>query len=289
MRQKNLQAEYARIERELNHLLPLVNEVNLAADELKRKITFKTKMMKKLNPFGGVSSGKTEIYVMVNNSEEGYYYEWPVSKFENRLFMIREILEEYFDDGTIPILEKETDPFWDPPNPILIGQSFLQLEPLSLMFENNLEASILSIDGAGGKQGTLSIGYSPCTADGDIDEDLIPEHFIVDKAEELVGKKDMYFKVFVKDAKDLPANLCCNTFVTYQFKFDSVLYTTEEVVGMVRNPKWSYSFTHKIEELTPEIVHDLKTGNISFMVYAYPPARANMAQSDGGKAAIKRR
>jgi len=74
-----------------------------------------------------------------------------VDKFENRLFMIREILEEFFDDQKLPILEKEEDPFWDPPNPILIGQSFLQLESLSLMFESNLEASILSIDGAGGK------------------------------------------------------------------------------------------------------------------------------------------
>ena len=143
--------EYNRIERELNHLLPLINEVNLAADELKRNITFKTKMLKKLDPFGKVNSGKTEIYVQINNTEEGYYYEWPVDKFENRLFMIREILEEYFDNGILPKLVKDEDPFWDPPNPILIGQSFLQLEPLSLMFENNLNASILSIDGAGGK------------------------------------------------------------------------------------------------------------------------------------------
>ena len=61
-------------------------------------------MMKKLDPFGGVTSGKTEIYVQVNNGEENYYYEWPVYKFENRLFMIREILEEFFDDGNLPQL-----------------------------------------------------------------------------------------------------------------------------------------------------------------------------------------
>jgi hypothetical protein len=86
----------------------------------------------------------------------------------------------------------------------------------------------------------------------------------------------MYFKVFVKSAKDLPAQLCCNPFVTYQFKFDNTLFTTEEIPGIVQNPKWAYSFIHKIEDLTKEIVEDLKTGNISFMVYAYPPARANM-------------
>jgi hypothetical protein len=46
---------------------------------------------------------------------------------------------------------------------------------------------------------------------------------------------------------------------------------------------------HHVPICTKEIVEDLKTGNISFMVYAYPPARAAMAQADGGKAAIKRR
>lgn len=35
--------------------------------------------------------------------------------------MIREILEEYFDSGDLPALDKNEDPFWDPPNPILIG------------------------------------------------------------------------------------------------------------------------------------------------------------------------
>ena len=51
IRQKNLQAEYNRVEKELNQLLPLVNEANLAATELKRDIKFNTKMVKKLDPF----------------------------------------------------------------------------------------------------------------------------------------------------------------------------------------------------------------------------------------------
>jgi hypothetical protein len=56
-----------------------------------------------------------------------------------------------------------------------------------------------------------------------------------------------------------------------------MLYTTEEIAGTTPNPKWGYSLVHKIDELTQDIVNDLKSGNISFMVYAYPPARAHMA------------
>jgi len=35
--------------------------------------------------------------------------------------MIRELLEEFFDSGNLPALSQAEDPFWDPPNPILIG------------------------------------------------------------------------------------------------------------------------------------------------------------------------
>ena len=80
----------------------MVNEGNLAATELKRDIKFNTKMVKKLDPFlkdGQMSHGNTEILVKVDNNEEKYYYEWTIDKFRNRIFMIREILDQYFENG----------------------------------------------------------------------------------------------------------------------------------------------------------------------------------------------
>jgi len=35
--------------------------------------------------------------------------------------MIREIYEDFLDTGDIPKLSRVEDPFWDPPNPIIIG------------------------------------------------------------------------------------------------------------------------------------------------------------------------
>jgi hypothetical protein len=37
------------------------------------------------------------------------------------MFIIRELLEEFFDEGELPEFEDEDDPFWDPPTPMLIG------------------------------------------------------------------------------------------------------------------------------------------------------------------------
>ena len=100
----------------------------------------------------------------------------------------------------------------------MIGQSFIALEPLGLQFENFLDATILSIDGKGGTQGTLTIGYAPCTPEGVTDEEELPEDFMVESPSELVGKENLYFKVYVKNAVGLPAAMNSNVFVTYQFK-----------------------------------------------------------------------
>lgn len=294
IRQKALQAEYQRVEKQLNELLPLVNEANLAAAELGREVRFNTRLVKMLDPFlkdGQMSSGKTQVLVKVDNGEDKYYYEWQPDKFQNRLFMIRELLEEYFDTGVKPNLSKNEDPFWDPPNPILIGQSFLQLEPLGVCFENHLEATILSIDGKGGKQGLVTIGYEPCNSVGELGEEFVDEKFLVEDVEELLGEKDLFFKVFIKNAKNLPKSLCRNPFVTYQFKFDKQVYQTEECNGSSNSPVWNYENVHKIDEITPQIADELKNGSVSFMVYAYPPVAggAEVVVNDGGAAALKRK
>jgi len=137
----------------------------------------------------------------------------------------------------LPNLDVNEDPFWDPPNPVLIGQAFLQLEPLGLQFENQLVASILSIDGQDGKNGEIEFGYAPCNLDGNTDEDDLPEDFAVEDPSELLGMKDLHYKVFVKQARMLPDKLCDNPFVTYQFKFEKgKTYQTPEFVGKERSP-----------------------------------------------------
>ena len=63
-----------------------------------------------------------------------------------------------------------------------------------------MDAIILSIDGAGASNGTITIGYAPCTEDGVVEEEELPEEFMVDNCEELIGMDNLYFKVYVKHA-----------------------------------------------------------------------------------------
>ena len=49
---------------------------------------------------------------------------------------------------------------------------------------------------------------------------MIRCNIVVSEPNELIGKKDMYFKINIIKAEGLPINFCKNAFVTYQLKFD---------------------------------------------------------------------
>ena len=105
-------------------------------------------MIRVMPEFGDINESKTDIMVKVDNNEDNYYYQWNADKFGNRLEMIREKLNEFFNDGVMPNFDDHfKDPFWDPPEPLLIGTSYLSLKNLGYTLENELEAKILSSEG----------------------------------------------------------------------------------------------------------------------------------------------
>jgi hypothetical protein len=87
---KKRQAEFSALEKKLAVVLPLVNEGNLIAKELKRDVVFNTKMIRVLNDAQNLMDARTEVVVRVENFEEGYYYQWDTEKFQTRLFMMRD-------------------------------------------------------------------------------------------------------------------------------------------------------------------------------------------------------
>lgn len=126
---------------------------------------------------GSLDLGHTDIVVKVDNFEEGYYYQWSEDKFNDRIFMMRDLVNEYFETEQLPQLTNDEDPFWDPPEPMLIGQSFMSLKNLAYLIENEMESKILSSEGNSGVRGILSVKYFPTdeTGEADPDEDSLPD------------------------------------------------------------------------------------------------------------------
>ena len=113
--------------------MPLITELNLIANELKRDISFNPYLAYSFtedhphNVAGTDQLKRLRIKVKVENYEAGYSYLWDLEQFNNRYYMIKEVLDEYFESNHYERPSNEKDPFWDPPESQIIGQGFLKL------------------------------------------------------------------------------------------------------------------------------------------------------------------
>lgn len=185
--------------------------------------------------------------------------------------MMREMFNEYVESGgNVPdFADKDRDPFWDPPEPQLIGKSYLQLKNLGYTLDCEATPQIFTTDSnvKGGVGGILSCAYWPCDigGDGEPDDDLL-----VDDPSELLGK-EIFFRVEVAEAKNLPADLCKDTHVNYIFKHEpDVIHRVPAVTGKTLNPKFNYKKVHRFEEVNEYMLDYISTGSIVFKTYASP-------------------
>lgn len=87
----------------------------------------------------------------MNNRETTAQYMWSLSKFTNRYFMIKDLLEQHYEGTKLPDKNTSEDPFWDPPEPRLIGQGFLCLESLGYLLDNPTTLTLVGDNGPIGK------------------------------------------------------------------------------------------------------------------------------------------
>jgi len=265
---KHRQAEFAALSEKLSKIHPMVNEANLIGKELGRNVRFNVKMETAMPEFSTSGERKTELKVKVENKEKDYFYIWTCDKFEDRLAVMRNDLNNYFDTDKKPDYSNEDeDPFFDKPQPILVGSSYVNLKSLGYTLENEVpNARIISSSG-GSNDGALDVAIWPCDAEGSGEPD---DDLLVEDPKELLGK-EMYFRVMINKAKNLPADLCKNVFVTYQFKNEpNCIYSTDEHPDMEQNPVFDYKHVHHVDCISDYILDYWENGNIACKVYAYP-------------------
>ena len=148
---------------------------------MERAIKFEAKLINifresalNLDPMEEFKNRKTEIMIQVTNEEDGNVYLWNEETFTNRLYMIKDMYEEFKNDGVVPIVDKDLDPFWDPPDAQLIGQGYYLLKGLLSFIDNPIDVQLV---GDLGKCGKLSMNVIPVDENGyiNVSEDLCPE------------------------------------------------------------------------------------------------------------------
>ncbi len=215
------------LERKLSKYLPKILEINLIAKELKKNVslnakltyTFKEGIDFSKNDLNNTEDDRTKfkILIQVMNREYGYVFYWEVSKFSNRYYVIKDILERYFETNELPKLTKEEDPFWDPPEPHLIGQSFLKLMSLAYVLDYSCE---LALVGEKGACGCLNVKVIPTDEKGEknLSNEMEEKGEYVDDPNELLEKR-FDFNIAIENGI-LPENICTDVYAEYSLNVD---------------------------------------------------------------------
>eukprot|EP00742_Colponemidia_sp_Colp-10_P006091 GILJ01006518.1.p1 GENE.GILJ01006518.1~~GILJ01006518.1.p1 ORF type:complete len:1181 (-),score=265.27 GILJ01006518.1:214-3756(-) len=268
-----------KLEASLANVLPLVKEASMIAGELDKNVTFQTKLVTvvpsgvNLSPLEELQNMSVETKIEVVSTDDNCVWLWSIDKFESRLYLMKDLLEAYFEDAqSLNSLPKDQDPFWDPPESQLLGRAHVYLKPLSYMIDVTGEVAVVNYQGK--KEGVLSVNLIPTSPDGDSEPDIDDDF---EGPEQLLGKR-FDFRVEIPFADKLNPAFCKDVFVRYTFFLEDEPRETALFAGISTNPKWNYKQQITIPSVTESFVKYLEKDAITFEVYGQPdPNQVHLA------------
>jgi hypothetical protein len=259
------------VEDALAKYLAKITEINLIAKELKRNITFSVKLSYTFitatdlpSYTGNDKAHKPRMRILVDNKEQNCRYLWKLSKFSNRYYIIKDVLEKYYETNTLPAMNNINDPFWDPPEAHLIGQGFLSLQSLGYLIDNPAE---LSLVGDTGECGKIVCNLVPLDESG---EPLGDRADYIEDPQELTGRK-LDFSLNIEYAT-LPENFCQDTYCEYTLLCDDGSlkdFKTPTIYQKNSRPAYNYSFHHSFKTIDAKILNYLHNHYLCIKVYGY--------------------
>jgi hypothetical protein len=103
--------EKAFIEGKLKKYLPMIIETNLIAKELKRNVKLEAKLkyvyaeQLDFEAMDLDALAKGQVFIKVTNNEEWQTYSWSLPKFENRYYLIKELVDNFFETEVIEVAQ----------------------------------------------------------------------------------------------------------------------------------------------------------------------------------------
>lgn len=155
------ESEKIRLDSKLRKYIAQITEINLIAKEMKRNIVFSIKLTYKYTNLNDITEMgeklyNTKIHILVQNNEINTKHLWDLNKFNNRYFIIKDVLDRFYENKNVAKNNNE-DPFWDPPEATLLGQGYLCLECLPYLLDNISDITVVGDEGILGKLKVISL------------------------------------------------------------------------------------------------------------------------------------
>nr|XP_026689448.1 kinesin-like protein KIF28P isoform X4 [Ciona intestinalis] len=247
-----------RAQEQVLELLPMVSEVNAVSEELNKYRHFELVLIS-----GGYQEDKdkgTKVMVQVKNLLNNNIWMWERGKFMNRRYIIQELYQQYIDgDDSYKNIEQDKDPFFDPPEDVMLGTAnvFLQSLSYALDFDDKLAIT----DYKGQEEGMLTVAVTPCLPNG---RSLDEESFIEDPSD-LLGKP-YHFKITIRNCEINNSRYSKGVYVRHKTLGDKDPIKTK-VVEDTLSPEFNYSRIITIPSVNQEHLDYFESQSITFFVH----------------------
>lgn len=265
--------DMSKVQEDLLEVMPAVEEANSISEELDKRVKFEIMLV--APQVLGKSSGKTEVQVKMKNLENGTEFVWPKEKFLNRLYMMKEMYNNYEDDDDWDRPDEE-DPFQESlDTEIHIGTVQVVLQPLAYNVELKEQLEIINYKGA--EVGVMNVEVVPCDANGK-DYTEADDKF-VDPPDELLGT-DVYFNVKIINCRGLP-NRYADVYCSYKVYLDEQDTKTNKI-SETSNPDFNHVTKFSFTPATKQFLEYLQKGSIVIRVMGKQRIRKSAMPRNAG-------
>ena len=252
-----------KFEKKLINLYKKIFKFKSIIEDLNRQIKIDLYLTKNLIDHYNNPNAPIDIFIRVENYEEGNVFYWTPDTFHDRYDSLKELYNKYMEENLdISKIQKEEDPLYDTPHKSLLGYAFYKLEPVAFLMNNCSSIPIIAVNGD--LQGTIVIDVVPTNKEGKEFKDIPKD------PNELIGQ-NLNFYVHIKECNDLPENFCKSLQVEYNSFIDNNNYKTK--IYNEEGDKKSFTidekFQHEISYMTQEDISYLRNDKICFKIYAF--------------------
>ena len=252
-----------KLEKKLINIYKKIYKFNSIIEDLSRQVKLDLYLTKNLIVHLNNPNSPIDIFIRVENYEQGCVYYWTQDTFHDRYDSLKELYNKYMEENDdISKIPNEEDPLYDNPHKALLGYAFYKLEPVAFLMNNCTSIPIISVNGD--LQGNITIDVVPVDKDGNMFKDIPKD------PNELIGQ-NLNFYVHIKECNDLPENFCKCLQVEYNSFIDNSKYKTKEYneEGDKRSFPIDEKFQHEINYISEEDISLLRNDKICFKIYAF--------------------